>query len=124
MKQVLTYTLRWVLVLALLLPPGTVLAQKTEPAKAASRAVLIKNATLWTVSARGTLTRGDLLVRDGKVAQIGVNLSAPAGATAIDATDKHVTPGLIDCHSHSAISGNVNEGSNNITAEVRVSDVV
>jgi imidazolonepropionase-like amidohydrolase len=35
-----------------------------------------------------------------------------------------VTPGLIDCHSHTAIRGGVNEGSNNITAEVRVDDVI
>ncbi len=104
--------------------PTAAAGQKSEPAKAIPRAILVKNATLWTLGTRGTLAPGDLLVREGKIAEVGTHLSAPPGAMVIDATGKHVTPGLIDCHSHSAIRGGVNESSNNITAEVRIGDVI
>src|SRR6185436_13048645 len=67
------------------------------------RTVLIKNATVWTEGPQGILGGADLLVRDGKVVSVGKGLQAPEGATVIDGTGKHVTPGLIDCHSHIAI---------------------
>jgi imidazolonepropionase-like amidohydrolase len=86
--------------------------------------VLVKGATVWTQGPQGTLENADLLVRDGKIVAVGAGLSAPSGATTIDAKGKHVTPGLIDCHSHTAIRGGVNEGSNNVTAEVRIEDVI
>lgn len=86
--------------------------------------LVIRHATIWTSGAQGTLEDADLLVQHGKVVTIGKGLAAPAGAVEIDATGKHVTPGLIDCHSHAAIVGDVNEGTNIITAEVRIRDVV
>ena len=88
--------------------------------------VLIKNATLWTLNGNDAPTRADLLVQGGKIAAIGANLSAPANtnATTIDAAGKHVTPGLIDAHSHTAVVGNVNEPTSSITAEVRIGDVI
>jgi len=92
--------------------------------KVAPAAVLVKNATVWTVSSQGTLQNADLLVEHGKITKVGKGLTAPAGAIVIDAAGKHVTPGIIDCHSHSAIRGGVNEGSNNVTAEVRIRDVI
>lgn len=87
-------------------------------------AVLVRNATVWTSAAAGNLAGTDLLVRDGRIAAIGKNLSAPASAVVIDATGKHVTPGLIDAHSHTAIQRGVNEFANSVTAEVRVGDVL
>jgi imidazolonepropionase-like amidohydrolase len=75
-------------------------------------------------AARGTLEDTDILIRDGKIARIGKNLSAGAGAITIDGTGKYVTPGIIDCHSHSAIDGSVNEGSLAVTSMTRVRDVV
>ena len=59
--------------------------------------ILIKNATILT-AAKGTLENTDLLIRDGKIARIGKNLTAAAGATIIDATGRFVSPGIIDCH--------------------------
>jgi imidazolonepropionase-like amidohydrolase len=87
-------------------------------------AVLVKNATVWTSGPQGTLENADLLIRRGKVVEVGHDLVAPKGAVVIDGTGKHVTPGLIDAHSHSFIVGNVNEGTHNITAEVRIEDVI
>jgi imidazolonepropionase-like amidohydrolase len=87
-------------------------------------AVLVRNATIWTAGPQGILEGADLLVRAGKIAAVGRKLSAPAGAVIIDAAGKHVAPGIIDEHSHSAILGNVNECTNSVTCEVRIGDVI
>ena len=85
--------------------------------------VLIRNATVWTNEKEGKLENADVLLRQGKIAQVGRHLSA-AGARVIDGTGKHVTPGIIDEHSHIGITGGVNEGTQATTAEVRVGDVL
>ncbi len=87
-------------------------------------ALLVRNATIWTEGPQGTLEGADLLVRAGKIAAVGKHLAAPAGALIVDATGKHVAPGIIDEHSHSAVLGEVNECTNSVTAEVRIQDVV
>ena len=102
--------------------PAGVYGRAAPPERPA--AVLVRNATVWTSAAAGNLQGADLLVRDGRIAAVGKNLSAPAGAVVIDATGKHVTPGLIDAHSHTAIQRGVNEFANSVTAEVRVGDVL
>lgn len=84
----------------------------------------IKNATVWTADEQGILENTDILVRNGNFERIGTNLRTPSGYQVIDATGMHVTPGLIDEHSHIAIDNGVNEGSEAITAEVRIGDVV
>jgi imidazolonepropionase-like amidohydrolase len=86
--------------------------------------VLVRNATVWTQGPEGRLEGADLLVTRGQVAAVGQGLDAPAGATVIDATGKHVTPGLIDAHLHSGLSGGVNETGNAIVPEVRIGDVL
>jgi imidazolonepropionase-like amidohydrolase len=83
---------------------------------------LIKNATVLTVT-KGKLENADILLMNGKIAQIGKNLSAPAGAQVIDATGKYVMPGIIDPHSHTMIDA-VNEGSLSVTSMVRIHDVL
>jgi imidazolonepropionase-like amidohydrolase len=83
---------------------------------------LIKNATILTVT-KGKLENADILLMNGKIAQIGKNLSAPAGAQVIDATGKYVMPGIIDPHSHTMIDA-VNEGSLSVTSMVRIHDVL
>ena len=86
-------------------------------------AVLVRNATVWTQGPQGRLTNADLLVQAGKVVRVGQRLSAPAGAMEIDATGKHVTPGLIDPHTHTGVSA-VNESGFAIVPEVQMGDVV
>ena len=94
-----------------------------QPATAAKASpTLIKNATVLTVT-KGKLENTDLLLQNGKIAQIGKNLAAPAGAQVIDATGKYVMPGIIDPHSHTMIDA-VNEGSLSVTSMVRVRDVL
>ncbi len=90
------------------------LTWQTAPA---AGTVLVRNATIWTQDGRGVLEAADLLARDGKIVEIGTGLTAPDGALVIEAAGMHVTPGIIDAHSHSGSDG-TNEASNNITAEV------
>ncbi|MBZ4190478.1 amidohydrolase family protein [Niabella beijingensis] len=82
--------------------------------------ILIKNATVWTNEADGVQEQTDVLVKAGKIAQIGKGLSA-AGARVIDGTGKYLTPGIIDEHSHIA-AFSINEGAQSVTSEVRIGD--
>lgn len=84
--------------------------------------LLFKNATVWTSESAGILQNTDVLVRDGKIQEIGQNLK-PGRAKVIDATGKHLTAGVIDEHSHIAALA-VNEAGHNSTAEVKMTDVV
>lgn len=87
-------------------------------------AVLVRGATIWTCGPQGKLENADLLVQKGTIIRVGANLRAPADALVIDARGKHVTPGLIDAHSHMAASGSVNESGQAVSAEVRVGDII
>lgn len=86
-----------------------------------ARNVVLKNATVWTCGPQGVAETADVLFRDGKIVSVGKGLSAD---TAIDCTGMHITPGIIDEHSHIAISRGVNEGTHAVTTEVRIGDVV
>ena len=86
--------------------------------------VAIVGGTILTVGPQGTIEKGAVLIRDGKIAAVGRDLLVPAGATVIDATGRYVMPGIIDCHSHTAIEESVNECSDSVTAEVRITDVI
>ena len=82
--------------------------------------ILIKNATVWTSDVAGKLEATDVLIKNGKIAAIGKNLT-DASAKKIDGTGKHVTAGIIDEHSHIA-TASVNEGGQSVTSEVRIGD--
>ncbi|HEX5443510.1 MAG TPA: amidohydrolase family protein [Pirellulales bacterium] len=87
-------------------------------------AVVFQHATIWTSAAGGKLEDAMLVVEAGKVTAVGRELDVPAGAVVIDATGKHISPGIIDCHSHVATDGGINEQAQTITAEVRVGDFI
>ncbi|WP_203292962.1 amidohydrolase family protein [Luteirhabdus pelagi] len=84
--------------------------------------MLFKNATVWTGEEAGTLENTDVRISDGKIVEIGKDLSR-RGATVIDATGKHLTAGIIDEHSHIAALS-INEAGQNSSAEVSIEDVV
>lgn len=95
----------------------------------APQLVLFRGATIWTSGPAGVLTNAELLIGDdGKVLAVGRDVLSTVRLSAvpleIEATGWHLTPGLIDCHSHSFILGAVNEGSLPSTAMVRIGDVV
>jgi imidazolonepropionase-like amidohydrolase len=91
--------------------------------------VLFKNATIWTNEATGILQNCDVIISEGKIIAIG-SLLSPLGYfeeeefETIDASNLHLTSGIIDEHSHIAISRGVNEGSQAVSAEVRIGDVI
>src|SRR5216683_5464418 len=85
--------------------------------------LLIQNATILTVS-HGTIENGSILIKDGKIAEVGANLKAPKDAQVIDAAGQFVIPGIIDCHSHIAVDGDVNEGSISVSSIVNIADIL
>lgn len=89
----------------------------------ASPVILIQNATILTVS-HGTIENGAILIKDGKIAEVGPSIKAPAGAKVIDAAGQFVMPGIIDCHSHIAIEGGVNEGSVSVSSIANIAEVL
>ncbi|UII24375.1 amidohydrolase [Fulvivirga ligni] len=84
--------------------------------------VLIKNGTVLTIT-NGVLENTDVWIKDGKIAKIGKSIAAPSGAKVIDASGKYVMPGIIDAHSHIALSS-VNEATSPVTAEVWTGDAL
>ena len=85
--------------------------------------VLFKNATVWTSDKDGILENTDVLIENGKIKAIGKGLAA-GNAKVIDATGKHLSPGIVDEHSHIAGSGSINEGTQSVSAEVRIADIL
>jgi imidazolonepropionase-like amidohydrolase len=103
--------------------PGKDRGPLAEPA-----AVLVRNATIWTSGPDGNLTNASLLVVDGTIRALGAKADKQAKSTKnvheVDGKGLHVTAGLIDCHSHTAILGGVNEATLPSTAMVGIRDVV
>lgn len=107
--------------LSLVFPEGAYGLDEDVPSP---KTILINDATIWTSGEKGVLKEYDILIQDGKIKKIAINISLPRGnALIIDGTGKHVTPGLIDAHSHMA-GESINEGFQNVTAEVRMRDVI
>ncbi|GAB3418667.1 amidohydrolase [Haloparvum alkalitolerans] len=88
---------------------------------------LLTNGLIHTATETGTV-EGDLLIADGEVAAVG-DVDAPADATEIDVAGAHVTPGLVDAHSHAGMAewgepedGDINEGTDAVTPHVSALD--
>jgi len=84
---------------------------------------VIQNATIMSEGAKGTFV-GSIVVKDGKITEVGDKVMVPPGATLIDAQGQWVIPGIIDCHSHIAVDGGVNEGSVSVSSMVNIRDVI
>src|SRR5579871_6504538 len=93
------------------------------PAPEAAPIILIQNATILTVS-HGTIDHGSILIKEGKIAEVGQSVKAPSSAQVIDAKGQYVIPGIIDCHSHIAVDGSVNEGSISVSSIANIAEVL
>ncbi len=85
---------------------------------------VLTNATLWTCGPEGIIENGMILIDNGLIVAVGKELDLPEGVTHVDVKGMHITPGIIDCHSHMATDGGVNESTQAITCEVRIGDFV
>jgi imidazolonepropionase-like amidohydrolase len=94
------------------------------PPPPADKGVAIMGGTILTGGPQGTIEKGTLLMRGGKIVAVGQDVQVAAGVPVIDATGRYLVPGLIDAHSHTALEGNVNECTDSVTAQVRAADVV
>jgi imidazolonepropionase-like amidohydrolase len=90
-----------------------------QPAQLTAQDIAIRNATILTVT-NGTIENGTVLVRNGRITAVGRDVAIPQGVRVVDGTGKYVMPGIIDAHSHMAIDGGINEGSESVTPEVVV----
>ena len=97
---------------------------RSQPA--AKERLWIKNVTIWTCSDAGIIQDGSVLVEGGKITKVGKDLKvSPADdLVVVDGKGMHLTPGIIDCHSHMASDGGINESGQAITAEVRIGDFI
>jgi imidazolonepropionase-like amidohydrolase len=87
--------------------------------------IVFRGATVWTNEPGGILKDATVITQGGKITYVGTgSYMIPNGAKVIDAKGKHVTSGIIDEHSHIAISKGVNEGGQAVSAEVSIADVV
>ncbi len=113
MKQLLR------VILALLLFNAFALAQMA--AAPAPQDLVIQGGTILTVT-HGTIQNGSILIHNGKIAEVGATVHAPANAKIIDASGKFVMPGIIDSHSHVALDGDVNELTSPVTPHMMMID--
>ena len=84
---------------------------------------LIKNATVWTNSAKGIIKNANVKVSKGKIVQVGTGLTS-GNTTVIDGSNLHLTSGIIDEHTHIGLARGVNEAGTNNSGEVRMSDAI
>ena len=107
-------------ILFLITLSAVVLPLRTETQSQPS-VVAIKGATILTVT-RGTIENGTIVLRNGKITDVGANAAVPSGADIVDATGKFVSPGIIDCHSHIA-ADSINEGGTTVSSMTGIEDV-
>ena len=86
------------------------------------RVVALRGGTVYTVT-KGTIENATVLIRDGKIAGVGTDVNVPGDAEVIDATGKHITPGIIDAHSHIA-NDSINEGGTTVSSMTGMEDVL
>jgi imidazolonepropionase-like amidohydrolase len=94
-----------------------------RPTPTSAQDLLVRGGTVLTIT-NGDLPETDVLIRDGKIAEIGRNLEAPEGVQVVDAGGRFVMPGILDDHSHMGIDRGINEGSRSVVPEVRIADVI
>ncbi len=116
MRRIATATVALACLLVLL---GYARAQQRNAT--AAKELVITNARIMTAS-HGTIAKGSIHIKDGKIAAVGEKVSVPAGALVVDAAGKTVTPGLIDSHSHIALGDDINEATSPVVPHMNMED--
>ena len=106
--------------------PGYPFGPYAVPELPPQRTVAFTNATVWTSGPDGLIENGWVVVEGGKILAVGsgpMDVMTSVELEIVDCQGMHITPGIIDCHSHTGISRGVNESGQAVTAEVRIQDV-
>jgi imidazolonepropionase-like amidohydrolase len=89
------------------------------------RTTVFENVTIWTNDSKGIIQEGYVVVQNGVITSVGTTKpNYPPDAKIVNGRGLHLTSGIIDEHSHIAISRGVNEGGQSVSAEVSIGDVV
>ena len=94
--------------------------------------LLIKNGHVKTMVGEDIIGGCVLIGDDGKIAAVGADIEAPAGAEVIDACGRLVTPGCVDAHCHIGLDNEAmgwegmdyNEATDPITPHMRAIDSI
>ena len=89
----------------------------------------IKGGKIFTIT-KGVIEKGTILIDEGKIVNVGADVTVPDGAEVIDAEDKIVMPGLVEAHCHIGIweekigwaGSDGNEATDPATPQVRAID--
>jgi imidazolonepropionase-like amidohydrolase len=114
-------TIQWLSQLSLALASLGLAASGQQANAPTPKELVIKNAIVMTVT-HGNLKNASVYVKDGKIAEVGESVKAPASAIVIDAGGKYLTPGIVDSHSHLALDDDVNEATSPITPQIMMQD--
>jgi len=98
--------------------PYALMAPPEQPAR-----VVFRGMTLWTCGPAGVVEDAEMEIAAGVVRYAGVQRPGDPTCPVVDLRGRHVTPGIVDCHSHTGISKGVNDSGQAVTAEVRIGDV-
>ncbi len=89
---------------------------------------VFSHATIWTSGPRGVIEDATIVVSKGTIVFVGTQQEAgeyvkksDGQRREVDATGKHISAGIIDCHSHTGLKG-VNESGRAVTSECRIED--
>ena len=114
------------LIVLLFLPELSLSA--AHSAGAADEIIVLSGARILTASGRN-FDRGVIVIKNGRIAEVGERVEIPAGARVFDVSGCLITPGLIDAHSHLGLgpSGGVtedNEMTDPVTPQLRIIDSI
>ena len=78
--------------------------------------LVLKGGTILTIT-HGTIEKGTIVIQKGKITAVGVEVEVPAGIMVVDVSGKYVMPGIIDSHSHIALT-DINEATDPVTPQI------
>jgi imidazolonepropionase-like amidohydrolase len=78
--------------------------------------IALKGGTILTIT-QGTIENGTVVIQKGKITAVGADVKIPAGIKVVDVTGKFVMPGIIDSHSHIALT-DINEATDPVTPQI------
>ncbi len=85
-------------------------------ASAWTQDLALKGGTILTIT-DGTIENGTIIIQNGKITAVGKDIQIPDGIEVIDVTGKYVMPGIIDSHSHIALT-DINEATDPVTPQI------